>query len=168
MAKTAAQKAAEEKAAAKKTTATKAAPAAKAGSAEKPDKTAEELLKAAQGKTEEKDGAPPADAPEGTVEPKTDPDFTAGDGSIEASSVHGTTERSEGAAKDIEGDAQERSDWELRTNQKERKEALDAAEAELKAQGKPVPTDTYGGNPSFKDMLATSKHIDQRRREATE
>lgn len=164
MAKTAAQKAAEKKAAEKTT---KTAPA-KAGSADKPDKTAEELLKAAQGKTEGKDGAPPADAPEGTVEPKTDPDFTAGDGSIEASSVHGTTERSEGAAKDIEGDAQERSDWELRTNQKERKEALDAAEAELKAQGKPVPTDTYGGNPSFKDMLATSKHIDQRRREATE
>lgn len=162
MAKTAAQKAAEKKAAATKTA------AQKSGSADKPDKTAEELLKAAQGKTEEKDGAPPADAPEGTVEPKTDPDFTAGDGSIEASSVHGTTERSEGAAKDIEGDAQERSDWELRTNQKERKEALDAAEAELKAQGKPVPTDTYGGNPSFKDMLATSKHIDKRRAEAQE
>lgn len=159
MAKTAAQKAAEKKAADKKT-----APA-KAGSADKPDKTAEELLKAAQGKTEEKEGAPPADAPEGTVEPKTDPDFTAGDGSIEASSVHGTTERSEGAAKDIEGDAQDRSDWELRTNQKERKEALDAAEAELKAQGKPLPTDTYGGNPSFKDMLATSKQIDRRRAE---
>lgn len=166
MAKTAAQKAAEKKAA-EKTTKT-AAPAAKAGSADKPDKTAEELLKAAQGKTEEKEGAPPTDAPEGTVEPKTDPDFTAGDGSIEASSVHGTTERSDGAAKDIEGDAQERSDWELRTNQKERKEALDAAEAELKAQGKAVPNDTYGGNPSFKDMLATSKHIDQRRREANE
>lgn len=150
-----------------KTAPAKAAPAAK-GSADKPDQTAEELLKAAQAKTEQKEGAPPVDAPEGTVEPKTDPDFTAGDGSLEAGAVHGTTERSEGEAKSVEGDAQERSDWELRTNQKERKEAEEQAVAEFKAQGGSVPEDRYGGNPSFKDMLATSKHIDKRRREAQE